>query len=775
MPFKFRFCGKAEKETYRVLDYAHNNLLNVPTDIYEHAQSLEELYLDANQLKDLPKALFTLQHLKLLNIGDNEIISLPSNVSNLVHLIEFDISKNGFLELPDSIKGMKSLQHFDLSVNPLGRLPDGFTMLLNLTQVYLNDTFLDFLPANIGRMAKLEILEVRDNHLTMIPKSMSRLQNLRRLDIGNNEFSELPEVVGTFSSLKELWVDGNKIKQIPPDIGNLKKLQYLDATENAVEWIADEIGECESLTDLHLTTNNVMELPENLCKLKMLETLKVDDNHLTYLPTSIGGLSNLEELICSSNELETLPPGIGLLRKLTTLNADENYVEYLPDEIGSCISLTVVLLRQNRIQNLPDDFGRLSNLTVLNVSANVLENLPYSLMKLKKLKALWLSENQAKPLIPLQTDWDATNERRYLTCYMFPQRPLNDMYEEEPNLVEQSFHASLFEEEWKKRTSVLFDVEEEDPQVVRLTRQPTPFPKDIRDRITNFRNQAIAKGQVSGNHMSDHIIPHHPYHPKDEVEAKVHPNRPAPPTHPALDAMDAPPPDNQPYTAHQNLKQPQHVTEEERLLLEQLRNSSIPRDPNAELERQRMQDALRKYQGDVKRLNDGGNTTGAPRAMNFSVPIAPSPLTSRHFKDDDSSSFDDFAVDGKRGIKLSSDSGLGSTDLCEEQNSWKNEYPTIPEQEDVFRVTINKTPHLGFSVSGGVDAPGNPFRPDDYGIFVTKVLADSPASSLLQPGDKVLEVNGVDFKEIIHEDAVKILKASEKVDLLISRRLTDQT
>lgn len=55
MPFKFRFCGKAEKETYRVLDYAHNNLLNVPTDIYEHAQSLEELYLDANQLKDLPK------------------------------------------------------------------------------------------------------------------------------------------------------------------------------------------------------------------------------------------------------------------------------------------------------------------------------------------------------------------------------------------------------------------------------------------------------------------------------------------------------------------------------------------------------------------------------------------------------------------------------------------------------------------------------------------------------------------------------------------------
>lgn len=55
MPFKFKFCGKAEKEFFHVLDYSHKNLLNVPTEIYEHAQTLEDLYLDANQLKDLPK------------------------------------------------------------------------------------------------------------------------------------------------------------------------------------------------------------------------------------------------------------------------------------------------------------------------------------------------------------------------------------------------------------------------------------------------------------------------------------------------------------------------------------------------------------------------------------------------------------------------------------------------------------------------------------------------------------------------------------------------
>ena len=55
MPFGLCFCGKKEKETYRVLDYSHGNLADVPTDIYEYAPTLEELYLDANLIRDLPK------------------------------------------------------------------------------------------------------------------------------------------------------------------------------------------------------------------------------------------------------------------------------------------------------------------------------------------------------------------------------------------------------------------------------------------------------------------------------------------------------------------------------------------------------------------------------------------------------------------------------------------------------------------------------------------------------------------------------------------------
>ncbi|KFZ66637.1 Protein LAP2, partial [Podiceps cristatus] len=56
-----------------------------------------------------------------------------------------------------------------------------------------------------------------------------------------------------------------------------------------------------------------------------------------------------------------------------------------------------------------------------------------------------------------------------------------------------------------------------------------------------------------------------------------------------------------------------------------------------------------------------------------------------------------------------------------------------------IRVRIDKDPELGFSISGGVGGRGNPFRPEDDGIFVTRVQPEGPASKLLQPGDKIIQ------------------------------------
>ncbi|NWS10615.1 ERBIN protein, partial [Pachyramphus minor] len=90
-----------------------------------------------------------------------------------------------------------------------------------------------------------------------------------------------------------------------------------------------------------------------------------------------------------------------------------------------------------------------------------------------------------------------------------------------------------------------------------------------------------------------------------------------------------------------------------------------------------------------------------------------------------------------------------------------------------IRVRIEKDPELGFSISGGVGGRGNPFRPDDDGIFVTRVQPDGPASKLLQPGDKIIQANGYSFINIDHGQAVSLLKTFQNaVELIIVREVS---
>ncbi|CAJ1061106.1 leucine-rich repeat-containing protein 7 isoform X8 [Xyrichtys novacula] len=456
-------CFRGEEEVISVLDYSHCSLQQVPKEIFSFERTLEELYLDANQIEELPKQLFNCQALKKLSMPDNDLSNLPTTIASLVNLKELDISKNGIQEFPDNIKCCKGLSVVEASVNPITKLPDGFTQLLNLTQLFLNDAFLEYLPANFGRLSKLRILELRENHLKTMPKSIHRLTQLERLDLGSNEFSDMPEVLEQIHNLRELWLDNNSLQSIPGSLGKLRQLRYLDLAKNRIETLDSDISGCEALEDLLLSSNMLQHLPDTIGMLKKLTTLKVDDNQLTSLPNTIGsakpkhGLSLLEELDVSCNELESLPPTVGYLHSLRTFAADENFLTELPREIGNCKNVTVMSLRSNKLEFLPDEIGQMTKLRVLNLSDNRLKNLPFTFTKLKDLAALWLSDNQSKALIPLQTEAHPETKQKVLTNYMFPQQPRHD---EDYQSDSDSFNPTLWEEQRQQRMTVAFDFED---------------------------------------------------------------------------------------------------------------------------------------------------------------------------------------------------------------------------------------------------------------------------------------------------------------------------
>ncbi|OXB80865.1 UNVERIFIED_CONTAM: hypothetical protein H355_016882 [Colinus virginianus] len=88
-------CLRGEEETVTTLDYSHCSLEQVPKEIFTFEKTLEELYLDANQIEELPKQLFNCQSLHKLSLPDNDLTTLPASIANLINLRELDVSKNG--------------------------------------------------------------------------------------------------------------------------------------------------------------------------------------------------------------------------------------------------------------------------------------------------------------------------------------------------------------------------------------------------------------------------------------------------------------------------------------------------------------------------------------------------------------------------------------------------------------------------------------------------------------------------------------------------------
>uniref|UniRef100_A0A1A9V097 Uncharacterized protein n=1 Tax=Glossina austeni TaxID=7395 RepID=A0A1A9V097_GLOAU len=413
-------CLQFKKEEVVIkLDYSNTVLLETFPQIWQHERTLEELNLNSTRINNLPIQLFYCQNLRILCVNNNSLDKIPEAIGSLRQLELLSLSRNFISVLPDHLRSCKHLTHLDLSCNSLQRLPDAITSLISLQELLLNETYLEFLPANFGRLVNLRIVELRLNNLASLPKSMTRLVNLRRIDLGGNEFTELPEVIGELEQLRELWIDFNQIRSVPSNTSKLRELTHLEANGNLINFFPNNISNWVNVEVLSISANNLVAFPFSIGMLVSLVTFKCESNKLKELPESILNLENLEELAISYNELKRLPPTIGMLKKLRYLFADSNDLRVLPDELCKCTNLKVLSISRNKITGLPQNIGHLTQLKVLNIVQNHISTLPASVLSLVSLTSLWMSDNQSKPLVPLQ--YIDVNTKAQLTCFMLPQ------------------------------------------------------------------------------------------------------------------------------------------------------------------------------------------------------------------------------------------------------------------------------------------------------------------------------------------------------------------
>ncbi|XP_017846461.1 protein lap4 isoform X9 [Drosophila busckii] len=798
------------------VDKRHCSLPQVPEEILRYSRTLEELFLDANHIRDLPKNFFRLHRLRKLGLSDNEIGRLPPDIQNFENLVELDVSRNDIPDIPDDIKHLQSLQVADFSSNPIPKLPAGFSQLKNLTILGLNDMSLTTLPADFGCLTQLESLELRENLLKHLPETISQLTKLKRLDLGDNEIEELPPYLGYLPGLHELWLDHNQLQRLPPELGLLTKLTYLDVSENRLEELPNELGGLVSLTDLDLAQNLLETLPDGIAKLSRLTILKLDQNRLQRLNDSLGNCDNMQELILTENFLSELPASIGRMTKLSNLNVDRNALEYLPLEIGQCANLGVLSLRDNKLKKLPPELGNCSVLHVLDVSGNQLLYLPYSLVNLQ-LKAVWLSENQSQPLLTFQPDTDAETGEQVLSCYLLPQQeyqpitpdyPAQTLYRSSEKFDSMDFFSyqqkardlesdsEPYEEREPSRTVVKFSEDATQEKDTPFVRQNTPHPKDLKAKAQKLKVERsrheehvnlVALAEENGTKTVETVTP---------TETRTIANN----QQPAAVAV----------TATNNVQQTHKpvVVEALQAVNSSEQTSAVAAEAAAAEEQEDEYETDRRVGFQVEGEDDDFYKR-PPKLHRRDTPHHLKNKRVQHLTDKQANELVCNALANPEAanepttpqhkVQSPIEENEDEEQLEQEQQQQQQQRPfdsslspiavTVVEPTaatattaadnidgvtelrlEQYEIHIERTSAgLGLSIAGGKGS--TPFKGDDDGIFISRVTEAGPADLAgLKVGDKVLKVNGIVVVDADHYQAVQVLKACGAVLVLVVQR-----
>uniref|UniRef100_A0A672K515 Protein scribble homolog n=1 Tax=Sinocyclocheilus grahami TaxID=75366 RepID=A0A672K515_SINGR len=765
------------------VDKRHCSLTAVPDEIYRYNRSLEELLLDANQLRELPKPFFRLHNLRKLGLSDNEIQKLSPDIANFTHLVEMDISRNDISEIPENIKFCQALEMADFSGNPLSRLPDGFTQLRGLAHLSLNDVSLQSLPNDIGNLSNLVTLELRENLLKSLPSSLSFLVKLEQLDLGSNVLEVLPDTLGALPNLRELWLDRNQLSSLPPELGNLRQLVCLDVSENRLSELPTEISGLIALTDLLLSENLLEVLPDSIGSLKKLSILKVNQNRLVHLTDSIGKCENLTELMLTENLLQSLPRSLGKLKNLTNLNVDRNRLSSVPAELGGCVSLNVLSLRDNRLGKLPSELANATELHVLDVAGNRLQNLPFALANLN-LKAMWLAENQSQPMLKFQTEDDERTGEKVLTCYLLPQQTSSSL----ENLLDRSVDETWPTDTNLNRVSVIqfqddSKHEEEDEETAAenrgLQRRATPHPNELKvmkNVIEARRNEAYTakpdedlespdseEKRLSGLSNQSHDSQTSSSTASQEEKRGINNtgveiNDGHGQEEEELDEMEVEYTEPTVHFAEEPIirggdEEEEDENEEDNEDAE--RSDEYSRTPPFPAEKQRL---IRKDTPHYKK--------------HFKITKLPKPETVaallQGFSHDGFSPNTHTPEDERNGEEEEEEDEGGVTvntpfqhrlEAAELEDSRLSQMNSSLQPVKLTLSILRQTGGLGISIAGGKGS--TPYKGDDEGIFISRVSEEGPAARAgVKVGDKLLEVNGVDLHGAEHHTAVEALRNS---------------
>jgi Leucine-rich repeat (LRR) protein len=390
-------------DSLRVLHLEHNNLgcdgsgLSPNFDSLINSQSLEELYLNDNELesisglagKDLPLRILHLENNLISDISPidgfdlitdlylfNNQISDISNLSQVDGISSIDLSNNQIVDISPLLL-IENLERIDLSNNQISVIPDisdswPFLSVLDLHSNPLTDT---------GGINGHETLE----ELILYNSGMTSLQGI----------SNLPEL-DTLVIFSELEADLEPLDQNPNNISNIinsfNNTPSLTLDEEGIFDFGFELGENVRIIDsisgldgigrINFVDMDIIEINENSIALEDLEILDVSDNriediafvfnnpNLIHINASNNLISNLE--LINGTDTEDLHQLLDFVANNNTAsnNLDGAFID-LPE-------IQLIDLTNTSIVSINNSFNNLEELSLLYIDSTDLETITNS-------------------------------------------------------------------------------------------------------------------------------------------------------------------------------------------------------------------------------------------------------------------------------------------------------------------------------------------------------------------------------------------------------------
>ncbi len=252
------------------VNLSNKSLKTVPRSILDNP-NLKALYLNDNQLTQLPDFIMSLKSLEVLTLRNNSFKIVPEQIFTLNNLKTLILSENQITQIPKEIMGLSKLENFDFGSNPILKFPDWLHRLNSLKDLGIYDLKLKTLPEVVCQIKKLEILSLDGNDLITLPKSIGNLQSLKELWTESNYYTFLPETFGNLIHLERVNLRDNKLEYLPESIVNLQRLEQLHVDENLLKSIPEGIFNLSNLSNLDLSNNQIVNVPISLLNVKDLD------------------------------------------------------------------------------------------------------------------------------------------------------------------------------------------------------------------------------------------------------------------------------------------------------------------------------------------------------------------------------------------------------------------------------------------------------------------------------------------------------------------------